>query len=183
MSDECIAVLTLESFRRILSQGGSRAWKLAPNRARKCQYLICVQNQHHEARDFSDVSEAHGSVFLIGKISDVIPDPQDPSNDRWQICISEYAHYIVPNAWKGWQNPVRYTTLAEMRINLKEVTFHSISDEQHNVGITNDQQVSTATPSRRDDRAVVPLSIASAKAGLAAYYGVSQEAIEIVIRG
>jgi hypothetical protein len=183
MSDECIAVLTVESLRRILHQGGSRAWKLDPNRARKCRYLICVQNQNHRNRDFSDVSEAHGTVFLIGEISDVIPDPEEPSNGRWQICISKYSRHIVPSAWKGWQNPVRYTTLAEMGINPEALAFRPISDGQRNIGITADQQVPALAPSMQDDGSVVPLSIARAKAGLAAYYGVSQDAIEIVIRG
>src|SRR5579863_1129888 len=111
MSDECIAVLTVENPHRILHQGGSRAWALASNRARKCRYLICVQNLYHSDRDFSDASEPHGSVFLVGKISDVIPD--SIRSDRWKMCISEYALHTVMNAWKGWRNPVRHTTLRE----------------------------------------------------------------------
>ncbi len=183
MSDECIAVLTVESPRRILHQGGSRAWKLAPNRGRKCRYLICVQNQNNLDRDFSDASEAHGAVFMVGKISDVIPDPKYPSSGRWQICISEYSIHTVKDAWKGWQNPVKYTTLEEMGINLEALAFRSVSDGQRDLGITTGQQVPAVAPRKQDDGSVVFLSIASAKAGLAAYYGVSQEAIEIVIRG
>jgi hypothetical protein len=49
--------------------------------------------------------------------------------------------------------------------------------------MTPDQQVPALAPGKQDDGSVVPLSIASAKASLAAYYGVGQEAIEIVIRG
>ncbi|MDQ2885871.1 MAG: hypothetical protein M3Y39_07270 [Chloroflexota bacterium] len=183
MSNKCIAVLTVESTRRVLRQGGSRAWKLDANRARKCGYLICVQNQNNSARDFSDTSEAHGAVFLVGKISDVIPDPQNPSSGRWQICISEYSIHTVMDAWKGWQNPVRYSTLEEMGIDLEALVFRSVSDGQHDLQLTTGQQVPAAAPKKQDDGSVIPLSIASAKAGLAAYYAVSQEAIEIVIRG
>lgn len=183
MSDECIVVFTGESHRRILHQGGSRAWALAPNRARKCRYLVCVQNLYHPGRDFSDVSETHGAVFMVGKISDVIPDPEVPSSGRWQIRISEYALHTVMNAWKGWRNPVRYTTLEEMGINLEELTFRSVSDGQRDLSITTDQQVPAVTPGKQDNGPIIPLSIAQAKAGLAVYYGVSQEAVEIVIRG
>jgi hypothetical protein len=181
MSDECIAVFTVESPHRILQQGGSRAWALASSRARKCRYLVCVQNLYHPGRDFSDAFEPHGAVFLVGKISDVIPDLL--SNDRWQICISEYALHTVMNAWKGWRNPVRYTTLREMGIDLEALTFRSVSDGQRDLSITTDQLAPTVAPRKQDDGPIAPLSIAQAKAGLAAYYGVSQEAIEIVIRG
>ena len=181
MSDECIAVFTVESPHRILQQRGSRSWALAPNRARKCRYLVCVQNQYHPDRDFSDASEPHGAVFMVGKISDVIPDPS--RSDRWQICISEYSIHKVKDAWKGWQNPVRYSTLEEMGINLEALAFHSVSDGQRELEIMTGQQVPAVAPRKQDDGSVVSLSIASAKAGLAAYYGVSQEAIEIVIRG
>jgi hypothetical protein len=181
MSDECIAVFTVESPHRILHQGGSRAWALASNRARKCCYLVCVQNLYHPDRDFSEASEPHGAVFLVGKISDVIPD--STLGDRWRICISEYALHTVMNAWKGWRNPVRYTTLREMGIDLEALTFRSVSDGQRDLSITAGQQAPTVATKKQDDEPIAPLSIAQAKAGLAAYYGISQEAIEIVIRG
>ncbi|HTK08685.1 MAG TPA: hypothetical protein VL485_16065 [Ktedonobacteraceae bacterium] len=179
MSDECVAVFTARSPHRILREGGSQAWVLDPDRARKCRYLICVQNQHNPDRDFSDASEAHGAAFMVGKINDVIPAPEDPSGGRWMICISEYSIHTLMNAWKGWRNPVRYTSLEEMGINPDDLNFHSVADEQRNLGVTTNQQALK----KQDDRSVVSLSIASAKAGLAAYYGVSQEAIEIIIRG
>jgi hypothetical protein len=181
MSDECIAVFTGESPHHILRQGGSRAWVLAPNRARKCRYLVCVQNQYHPDRDFSDASEPHGAVFLVGKISDVIPDSS--RSDRWQIRINEYTLHAVMNAWKGWRNPVRYTTLEEVGINLEDLTFRSVSDGQRDLSITTDQQVPAVAQGKQDNGSITPLSIAQAKAGLAVYYGVSQEAVEIVIRG
>jgi len=142
-----------------------------------------VQNQNSLDRDFSDASVAHGGVFMVGKISDVIPDPQEPSGGRWQICISEYTIHTVMNAWKGWRNPVKYTTLEEMRIDREALAFRSVPDGQRDLGLTTGQQVPALAPSQQDDGSVVPQSIARAKAGLAAFYGVSPEAIEIVIRG
>lgn len=167
MFEEAIAVFTREPLDDILQHGRSHAWALNPNRARTSRYLVCIQN-HPYNKD----------VFLVGKISDVTPE-----GDRWQICISEYACHTVENAWGGWRNPVRYTTLREMGIDLNELTFRSIADEQRNQSITTDQQAPAVAPRRQDDGPIAPLSIAQAKAGLALYYKVSQEAIEIVIRG
>ncbi len=184
MPDECVAVFTARSPHRILREGGSQAWALDANRARKATYLVCVQNQHNPDRDFSDASEAHGAAFLVGKISDVIPSPEDPDCGRWQICIDEYSTVGVPDAWKGWRNPVRYTSLKELGIDPSKLTFHSVKDIQPDLLPPNEAE--TAAPAKKalqDDGSVVPLSMADAKPALAAYYGVKPEAVEIVIRG
>lgn len=182
MSDECIAVFTARSPNRIIREGGSQAWALDPTRARKCRYLICVQNQHNPDRDFSDASEPHGSVYMVAKISDVVPSKDDPGN-RWKICISDYSIHTVMNAWKGWRNPVRYTTLEEMGIDLDGLRFHSVADEQRNMGMSPDSQTARAMVPTSDDGSPAPLSMAEAKPRLAAYYGVGPDSIEIVIRG
>jgi hypothetical protein len=182
MSDEAVAVFTARSPHRILKEGGSQAWTLDPTRARKCRYLICVQNQNNPDRDFSDASEPHGAVYMVAKISDVVPSKDDPGT-RWKICISDYSIHTVMNAWKGWRNPVRYTTLEEMGINLDELKFHPITDAQRDLGVSVDQQAPRETPKEQDDGSVVPLSMADAKPRLAAYYSVPPDAIEIVIRG
>jgi hypothetical protein len=180
MPDEAVAVFTARSPHRILREGGSQAWALDPNRARKCRYLICVQNQNNPDRDFSDASEPHGAVYMVGKISDVVPSKDDPGN-RWKISISEYSIHTVMNAWKGWRNPVRYTTLEEMGINLDELKFHPIGDAQRDLGELVDRQAQDVMP--KEDGSITPLSMADAKPRLAAYYSVPPEAIEIVIRG
>ncbi len=182
MPDEAIAVFTARSPQRILREGGSQAWALDPNRARKCRYLICVQNQNNPDRDFSDASEPHGSVYMIGRISDVVPSQDDPG-DRWKICIGEYSAHIVMDAWKGWRNPVRYTTLEEMGINLDRLVFHPVKDVQRGREMPVDQQAPHEASKEQDGGSVVPLSMAQAKPRLAAYYSVPLKTIEIVIRG
>lgn len=181
MDTRCVAVFTARSPNRVLKEGGSQAWALDPNRARTFPFLVCVQNQNNPHRDFSDASEAHGAAFLIGKISDVIPAPENPDSGRWQICIKEYCRHTVMNAWKAWRNPVKYTTLEEMGINVDDLRFHSVAEVQEDLG---------GPPSRimppiqvADDGSPIPISIATAKVGLAAFYGVAPEAVEIVIRG
>jgi hypothetical protein len=182
MSDEAVAVFTARSPQRILREGGSQAWALDPARARKCRYLICVQNQNNPDRDFSDASEPHGSVYMVGKISDVVPSQDEPGN-RWKICISEYSVHPVMDAWKGWRNPVRYTTLEEMGINPQKLAFHSVADVQRDLcGRANQREPHEALEAQ-DDGSLTPLSMAQAKPRLAAYYSVPAAAIEIVIRG
>ena len=183
MSDEAVAVFTARSPQRIIREGGSQAWALDPTRARKCRYLICVQNQNNPDRDFSDASEPHGAAYMVCKISDVVPSQDDPGN-RWKICISDYAVYPVMDAWKGWRNPVRYTTLEEMGIDPDKLAFHSVRDEQRKMGVPVDQQQTQHEAlEEQDNGSIAPLSMAQAKPRLAAYYSVPPAAIEIVIRG
>jgi hypothetical protein len=129
MSDECIAVYTCEGPGRILRQGGSRAWNLGKtaNRARKCNYLICIQYQKNKHPDCSEASEPHKAVFMVGKISDVIPDSIE--SDRWKICISEYALHTVMNAWPGNRKPHWYPTLEKIGIDPGVLEFKPISEK------------------------------------------------------
>jgi len=186
MVDEAIAVFTARSPRRILREGGSQAWALNAARARKAKYLICVQNQNNSDRDFSDATGPHGSVILIGKISDVIPAPERADEDRWMICFDEFA-YLQPqvdpvDVWQGWRNPVRYTTLAEMGVTPDGLIWEDAEkfrDEQLAPKHSGSPQASATL----DDGSVPPLTIAQAKQGLAAFFDLEPEAIEIVIRG
>jgi hypothetical protein len=184
MTNDCIAVFTARSSHRILREGGSQAWVLDPARARKCKYLICTQNLHNPDRDFSDATEPHGSAFLVGKIGDVVPSPEFANGKRWKICIDEFS--TIPNvkdAWKGWRNPVRYTTFEEMGVNPAELKFHPISDVSEDLQFQEAARPRTTSAKTTNGKSPAALSIATAKAGLAAFYGVPKEAIEIVIRG
>lgn len=185
MVDEAIAVFTARSPQRILREGGSQAWTLNAPRARRTKYLICVQNQNHRDRDFSDAARPHGSVILIGKISDVIPAPENPDGSRWMICFDEFA-YLQPqidpaDVWQGWRNPVRYTTLAEMGVTLDGLVWEdaeTFSDEQPSP----QPEISSKASTTMDNRRILPLNIAQAKESLAAFYDLEPDAIDILIR-
>ena len=187
MADEAIAVFTARSPQRILREGGSQAWALNAARARKAKYLICVQNQHNPDRDFSDATEKHGTAFLVAKVSDVIPCPEDPDSGRWMICFEEFSKISSPpngpDVWQGQRNPVRYTSLADMGLNLDDLKFHPAAElrEQAERPRPTASQASTSLPT--DDGSVPPLTIAQAKEGLSLHYGVEPVAIEIIIRG
>jgi hypothetical protein len=92
---------------------------------------------------------------------------------RWIIKIGEYALVDYPEKWGEWRNPVKYTTLEELGIDLKKLKFKPMPTPTR-----------VLTPPAPPDRSKTgALTIAEAKAGLALQFGVSPEAIEILIKG
>jgi hypothetical protein len=163
-----IAVFTANSRDEILEVGGSASWVVAEKQARRRQFLVCIRNAR--AVDFHD-HEPHGTAFLVGRISGLKPYGQDKKGmQRWIIEINEYALIDYPEAWGEWRNPVKYTTLEELGIDLKKLTFKAMPKP-------------TKTPPPPPDPPKKGLTIAEAKAGLALQFGVPQDAIEILIKG
>ncbi|MFD4403971.1 hypothetical protein ACFWPH_14555 [Nocardia sp. NPDC058499] len=162
-NEDTVVVFTGKSFEKILREGGSQAWKLDPSRARKCEWLVCTQNARNY-EDYADGVADHGSAFLIGRILRISPATDPGDADRWLIEVGEYARLDQSHVWGGERNPVRYTNLATLGIDLEGVEFQRL------------ERTATAAPS-------AGLTIAQAKAGLAATYGVPADSIEIVIRG
>ncbi|WP_168702527.1 hypothetical protein [Gordonia paraffinivorans] len=165
-TENTITVFTAQGPTSILNEGGSGSWKLDPARARKCTYLVCTQNAYN-AEPYADATNPHGSAFLVGKISRITP-----VDDRWRIEFSEYALIDYPEVWGGHRNPVRYTNLDDLGIQLDGVEWKQAAPTE--------AVVSASTPEVAAPRA---LTIQEAKAGLAQTYGVDAGAIEIVIRG
>lgn len=165
MSDT-IAVLTGKSSRQILGAGGCGEWVLNPKVANQKRYLVCVRNGSSKE---PDASEAHGSAFLIGIISGFEPMPPLRNIARWKIAISSYAAVSIPELWRNWRNPVRYTSMAELGIDPDGLTFGPMPTEAELPAPTQ------RLPARK-------LTIADAKEGLAAMFGVTPDQIEIVIR-
>ena len=153
-ANKVIAVFEGYTTENILGKGGSFSWDLNPDRAKQCDYLICCCS----TKD----SELKGSAFLIGKISDVVPSPEEIAPDRWMIKISEYALVNIPDVWKGWQNPVHYFSDEEIQ-EFEEKLGKSLDNL--------DFQPLLKT-----------LTINKAKSDLAEVFGVDVNAIEIIIR-
>jgi hypothetical protein len=157
----------------ILAKGGSDTWKLDPQRVLKCQYLVCTQNRH---RQDGTPEAPHRAAFLVGKVSGV--EPAEPINGpRWLVRISEYAEIEMPEVWDGSQNPVRYTTLQSLGIDPETLDFQPMPEPPQTL------REASAMPDMTSIADVRPLSIADAKQGLAAHFGVGPDAIEITIRG
>jgi hypothetical protein len=171
MPHSAIAVFTADSRKYILEVGGSAAWVVAEKQARRREYLVCVRNAREV--NFHD-HEPHGTAFLVGRISGLTPHGYDKKGmPRWIIKISEYALVDYPEKWGEWRNPVKYTTLEELGIDPKDLTFKPMPAPT---------KVLTPQPSSEAVR-TRPLTITEAKAGLALQFGVLPEAIEILIKG
>lgn len=178
-SENAIVVFTARSPDRIVEEGGSQAWVLNPTRAKNCEFLVCTQNRHNPDHEFSDATEEHGAAFLVAKISGVVASPEG-RDDRWLIEISEFARINRPDAWKHWRNPVRYTSLSELGIDLAGVKFEPMPNFKER------PSKREPTPPREAVAAAWPpaaLTISEAKKALAATFGVKPDAVEITIRG
>jgi hypothetical protein len=130
MDTRCIAVFTTETPVRILREGGTKGWRVKPERAGAIPYLVCVHNHANPAGRVPGSTQEHRAVFLVGRISGVVPAAGDNRPHRWKICISEFYRHAVSNAWRRWPNPVRYTTLEELGVVLANIDFHAVHEAQ-----------------------------------------------------
>ena len=119
--------------------------------------------------------EQHGAGFLVARIADILPAPEPHDAGRFLIAFGEFAHIDIPNAWKGWRNPVRYTTLEEMGIDPEALEWLAVPAHV--------PEEPRTQPPQGQPVGVHALSIAEAKRGLAEAFGVSVDAVEITIRG
>jgi hypothetical protein len=170
MARKAILVFTGKTVENMLNDGGSLAWALDQVRARQYEFVVCARNSR--ASFTRPGPEPHGSAFLVARIGDVVPAPGEEA--RFLITFAEYARIDVPRAWQGWRNPVRYTTLEDIGINPDTLTFEPLPEASPRPA------AQPATTGREDGR---PLTISEAKRGLAKAFGVSEDAIEITVRG
>jgi hypothetical protein len=122
-----VVVLTARGPDKILAEGGSQNWRLNEDRARKSEYLVCVQNRHNG--NWGSATEPHGTAFLIGRITEIVPSPEEPQ--RWLIKIGQYAKINVPNVWQSWRFPVRYMSLEELGIDPEKLEFETLEGATH----------------------------------------------------
>jgi hypothetical protein len=174
MAKRILVVFTFRSINQLLAEGGSQAWALNQANARRCSYVVCTRNRHHE--DASQ-QEEHGAAFLVGKISGVEEAPDDPA--RFLVRFDRYALVKPqPIIWPGARNPVWYVDdFADIQIDesgLEWLPMPEVGSTESTGAVAHQEVLSL-----RSDR----MTIADAKAGLAATFGVSPDHIEITIRG
>ena len=88
----------------------------------------------------------------------------------------------VPNVWQGDRNPVRYSTLDEIKklgVDIATLKWMPMPMPE----ATEDEDAEVELPPARSDGKIQPLTMNDAKKGLALTFGVAPEAIEITIRG
>jgi hypothetical protein len=170
--DTAIAVLTRKGGHEIIESGGCGGWILNPEHARRQRYLVCCRKGHSAELD---ADEPHGAAFLVGLIGDLVPLGQTKwGQERYKIGITECARVLYPSIWRNWRNPVRYTSLEELGIDVDALQFTGLEEA---FGAT------AAAPGPQPPRGNVrKLTVAEAKEGLAATLGISPDAIEIIIR-
>ena len=169
--EDTLVVFTARSPERIVSDGGSQSWVLNAVRAKNCQWLVCTQNRHNGDPAYADPTEPHGAGFLVGKVSGIRPSQEAGCEGRWTIAISEFARIDMPGLWDHGRNPVRYTSLAALGINPAELRWERMPE------------VAAPVPAPPSAKTQGGMTIAEAKKGLAATFGVSPDAVEITIRG
>lgn len=179
MSHSAIVVFTARSPKRIVREGGSAAWVLNASRAKNCEFLVCTQNQ---SNSWGDATQEHGSAFLIGRISSIEALPADQGQVRYLIGINEYAFVDIPKVWQGWRNPVRYATLEDLGIDPASIAFESMPPRSADAAADPWAEGSDDSLASAEEGSPA-LTIAQAKAGLSATFGVPPECIEITIRG
>ena len=164
-----IFVLTGRNIEMILAEGGSQAWTLDTNRAKHCEYVVCIQNHKQDYWD-SEYSAPHHTAFLVGKLSGIAaPDPgNDDKGTRKKLVFSEYAEIDLADKWPHYRNPVFYGNLEDHNIDVSTLHFQPMPVQQ---------------PAPPNVDKTQPLTITQAKAGLALSFGVMPSDIEIVIRG
>ena len=128
---ESLIVFTHRSKELLLDLNGSLAWKIDPERVRKCKYIVCARNTNH---GLADLDVPHSSAFLIGKVSGVSPALNLPrDNDRWMVKFDEYAELNIPNAWDGQRWPVKYyeteTLLNTFDIDSESLDWKKVPDQ------------------------------------------------------
>jgi hypothetical protein len=173
---KALAVFTNRGLGTLLEEGGSQAWALDPERARRTTYLVCAQNRDNG--DWGKPTHAQGQGFLLAKISAVEPSPEG-RDGRYIIRFEEYAEIDVPGMAHGWRNPVRYIELDDYGIDPTKLTFRRVPSP---VSAGAKAEVAPAA-SAASSSGITPLDIQTAKKALAAFYHVPAASIEITIRG
>lgn len=170
MSDNVIQVLTYKSVETILSVGGSQSWAVDRNRAKACKYAVCCRNANTRE---AEGNEAHGSAFMVGKVSDVVESTDH--DGRWLILFSEYATVNVGDQWEG-RNPVRFYTVEDYE---GHIDFNALDWKPM------PEPGAVAAPPKATIASEVKqgMTIQQAKDGLALMFGVDPSAVEITIRG
>lgn len=171
----CITVLTARGITEILSTGGSQAWRLDASHAAKYEYLVCVQNSK---KDWGSQEAKHHHAFMVGRISGISRAPENPH--RWIINISSYAEIDIPEQWDGNRNPVSYRNLKDIGIETNKLEFKAVPKFAPTT--LNVEQVGDEYEDE-EENVVKPLTLKDAKAGLALYFGVNEENIQITIQG
>ena len=175
---QALGLFTNRGLGRLIDEGGSQAWKLKPERARKLTYVVCTQNKNDG--EWGQPTHAQGEGFVIARIRDVVPSPEGRPK-RYIVLFDEYAEISVPKMAYKWRNPVQYIELDDYGIDPSKLTFTKMPSSPAQIPNINYEPPPGAAPTPSGQPQ--PMNMEAAKAALAAFYKVPASAIEITIRG
>lgn len=191
--NESILVYTHRTIEFLTKLNGSTSWQLNPERAKQCEYVICVRNG---SSPLAENDFPKRSAFLIGKISNVVQSLNLPRDEhRYMIEFKEYAEVSIPNVWKGWRSPVIYKDTEELEsvFNFNSLNWIAVPQRDHeyienyfeheNSFYETQEKVSLKFKEKKELKSKRGISIADAKNELSKYYDIDEENIEIILRG
>lgn len=180
---EVLTVLTFKSAEHLLSDGGTQSWAISRPRALACSYVVCAR--HRQGPWKPEGPEAHKHAFLVGRISGV--EPSGETAGRWRVEFDEYALVDGPKLPLNSASPTQYfDSLKALGIDEAELDWQPVT-----------RQPPAAAPAAAPRETAAHLSgaasvgkpletpaaiLMSAKALVAAQFGVAPEAVEISIR-
>ena len=168
-----LVVFTAKTIQQMLKLGGSQSWVINPQSMRNVRYVVCTRNSDHRWDDeCGPRPESHNSAFMVGKVSGLRKVDRQNDRDRYLIQFSEYALVNVPNFRSGsTRNPVTYSDVLQCKdqlgLDIEALDFMPMP--QAAIG-----EVGHAKKG---------LSIAEAKEGLALFFSVPVESVQITISG
>jgi len=181
MSNDALIVFTAKSTELIHQQGGTSSWVLSPASMRGVRYVVCTRNSGRELdEEDGPRTEAHGEAFLVGKVSGLKQAEGRNNRKRYTVQMSEYARVSVPDFWTHDRNPTRYTdtgSLRERGIDVDKLDWLPMPDADGVIGVM------PSAPEAPAPSTEAGLTIAEAKRGLSVKFGVTEDAIQIVING
>lgn len=180
MPKNALIVFTAKTIPMIQNQGGTASWALSAASMRDVRYVVCTRNTDRKFdEECGPRTEAHGSAFLVGKVSGLKFIKEKNNRKRYLVQMSEYARVSVPDFWTHDRIPTRYTdtdSLQERGIDVDMLEWLPMPDADGVIGVIPHLAESAAPVSEG-------LTIAQAKHGLSVKFGVPEEAIQIVING
>src|ERR1700738_1862256 len=167
--DRTIVVFPSDSVDTILRQGGSGDWVVSAKKADSRKYIVCCRKPNWSNRKEGIPARA---AFLIGRVAGLRQRPgseTDRDQMRYLIQMADHAVLEKPGVWKERvRNPVAYSTLDDLQIDLRGLKF---------------KPMPVGAETTNESTGAKQMTIADAKNGLAATFGVSPDDIEITIRG
>jgi hypothetical protein len=168
--DRAIVVFTADSLDTILQKGGSGDWVVSAKNADGCKYIVCCRKPNWSNRKEGIPGRA---AFLIGRVAGLLQraDSETPRDQmRYLIQMADYAVLEKLGVWKEKvRNPVAYSTLDDLQIDLRGLKFKPMP--------------AAGAGATKESSGAKQMTIADAKNGLAATFGVTPDDIEIIIRG